>query len=112
MFALVFILALAHSGPAPADEYFGPFKESILGIRNHLVDLERSNTRDLIHHRRGIDNEEMACEAWERSYPNDSWLPGFFSRIVHLYQRAHATNDAYYRTARVYLSTVQGARRQ
>jgi hypothetical protein len=107
LFSLVFVLAFSHMGPAPADEYFGPFHESILGIRNHLVDLERKNDRDLRHHVRGIDNEEIACEAWERQYPNDRWLPGFFSRILTLYSRSHSQNGTRARRATVYLHEVQ-----
>ena len=107
LLSFIFVLAAAHMGPAPADEYFGPFHESILGIRNHLVDLERKNDRELRHHVRGIDNEEMACEAWERAYPNDRWLPGFFSRIVTLYMRSHAPNVERARRAQVYLHEVQ-----
>lgn len=112
LFSFVLLLAMAHSGPAPADEYFGPYHESILGIRNHISDLERMRDRDLQRHRKGIDNETMGCEAWERTYPNDTWLPGFFSRIIRLYERAHAKNDAWYRTAVVYYSTVQRGRRR
>jgi hypothetical protein len=99
--------AAAHTGPAPADEYFGPFHESILGIRNHLVDLERKNDGELREHIRGIDNEEVACEAWERQYPNDRWLPGFFSRILTLYARGDARNATRARRATVYLQEVQ-----
>lgn len=86
---------------APADEYFGPFKESILGIRNHLVDLERKGDAELVmgHARTGIDNIEVAVEDWQRHYPRDTWLPGFFDRIVHVYARAHALQSARARRA-------------
>ncbi len=99
--------AAAHTGPAPADEYFGPFHESILGIRNHLVDLERKNDGELSGHVRGIDNEEAACEAWERQYPNDRWLPDFFSRILTLYTRTHAESGPHARSATIYLREVR-----
>ena len=84
---------------APADEYFGPFKESILGIRNHLVDMERKNDTQLITAIVGIDNVEIAIEDWQRHYPRDSWLPGFLDRVVHVYARAHALASARARRA-------------
>ena len=113
LFSFFFVLAVMHSGPAPADEYFGPFKESILGIRNHLVDLERmSDTTLRKQHIRGIDNEEIACEAWERAYPNDPWLPGFLSRIIRLYSRGHAGNSMRAKRAAGYYNVVKkGLRR-
>ena len=74
---------------APADEYFGPFKESILGIRNHIADLERKANSELADAVRGMDNVEIALEDWHAHYPRDSWLPGFLDRMVHVYGRAH-----------------------
>lgn len=92
--ALMALLASAIShadtrGAAPADEYFGPFKESILGIRNHINDLERKADNELGEAERGIDNIEIALEDWHKHYPHDSWLPGFLDRMVHVYGRAH-----------------------
>ncbi|HET9029197.1 MAG TPA: hypothetical protein VFN49_03400 [Candidatus Aquilonibacter sp.] len=84
---------------APADEYFGPFKESILGIRNHINDLERKADRDLAGAVRGIDNVELAIEDWHKHYPRDSWLPGFLDRVVHVYGRAHEINSSHCRQA-------------
>ncbi len=77
---------------APADEYFGPFKESILGIRNRLVDFERKADSELLVTGTitGIDNVERAIEDWDRHYPRDPWLAGFMDRTLHLYGRAHA----------------------
>src|SRR5215469_15529110 len=77
---------------APADEYFGPLKDSILGIRNRLVAFERKADSELlvadtVH---GIDNVELGIEDWDRHYPRDPWLAGFMDRIVHLYGRSHA----------------------
>jgi hypothetical protein len=97
--ALVPLVAAAaqHRGPAPADEYFGPFKESILGIRNHLHDLEVKSDRDLLVASviTGIDNIEIAIEDWHAQYPQDPWLPRFLNRIVHVYARAHSINHTH-----------------
>ena len=99
-FAFITILTLACSSlaiadirdSAPADEYFGPFKESVLGIRNHLVDLERKADDELLvaDATRGIDNVERAIEDWDRHYPRDPWLAEFMNRVMHVYGRAHA----------------------
>lgn len=92
--ALCFPLAAfagQHTGPAPADEYFGRFKESILGIRNHLNDFERKRDVELVRDNavRGIDNVEDAIEDWQAHYPRDPWLPRFLNRVVRLYARCH-----------------------
>lgn len=81
---------------APADEYFGPFKESILGIRNHLVDFERKADYELLVAGTvtGIDNVERAIEDWDRQYPRDPWLAGFMDRTLHIYGRAHALGSS------------------
>lgn len=77
---------------APADEYFGPFKESILGIRNRLTDFERKADHELLIAGTvtGIDNVERAIEDWDRQYPRDPWLAPFMDRTLHIYGRAHA----------------------
>jgi len=85
--ALVTAMSL---GPAPADEYFGPFKESILEIRNRLVSFERDTSWDLARHVRAIDNVEVSIEDWYRKYPRDPWIRGFTIRLERVYARAHA----------------------
>lgn len=77
---------------APADEYFGPLKDSILGIRNRLLAFERKADSELLiaGSLRGIDNVELAIEDWDRQYPRDPWLAGFMDRMLHVYGRAHA----------------------
>lgn len=83
--------AAEHPGPAPADEYFGRFKESILGIRNHLNDFERKQDFELVrdHAVQGIGDLEDAIEDWHAQYPRDPWLPHFLNRVVRLYARCH-----------------------
>ncbi len=98
--ALVCVMLLACSSvtyadihdSAPADEYFGPFKDSILGIRNRLVAFERKADDELLvaDTIRGIDNVERAIEDWDHHYPRDPWLAGFMDRTLHIYGRAHA----------------------
>jgi hypothetical protein len=89
-------VARTHPGPAPADEYFGPFKQSILGIRNHITDFEAKADAEFVPEKvlKGIDNLEVAIEDWHSQYPKDSWVPKFLDRIVHLYARAHSTAHA------------------
>ena len=86
---------------APADEYFGPFKVSILEIKNRLTRFEGQQNRELVQSStiHGIDAVEVAIEDWHRKYPRDSWLPGFLSRIVRVYVRADARHDAHARHA-------------
>jgi hypothetical protein len=80
---------------APADEYFGPFKESILEIRNRLVAFERDTNWDLARHVRAIDNVELAVEDWHRKYPHDPWIHGFSVRLERVYRRARAWRRAH-----------------
>jgi hypothetical protein len=81
------------SGPAPADEYFGPFKESVLEIRNRLMAFERDADWHLNRNIRGIDNLEVTIEDWYRKYPRDPWIPSFAKRLTRVYARAHDQRD-------------------
>jgi len=97
---LMFLTAMSPAlarGPAPADEYFGPFKESVLEIRNRLMAFERDSTWDLARHVRAIDDVELAIEDWDRKYPDDPWLADFCRRLERVYQRAHAYRARGYR---------------
>jgi hypothetical protein len=94
--ALVWMLSspVFASDLAPADEYFGPFRVSILEIRNRLIGFERDTSADLARHLRAIDNVELAIEDWHHRYPRDPWIHGFSVRLAHVYQRAHAWRTA------------------
>jgi hypothetical protein len=81
------------SAVAPADEYFGPFHESILGVRNDLMKLERDSDSELTHHIRGMDNLEVTIEDWYRHYPRDPWIRGFAGRLIRIYARANAIGE-------------------
>ena len=82
---------------APADEYFGRLKMSILGIRNELRDLDQRLTYSPD---RGADVMgtalfvENAIHDWEAKYPADPWLARSVYQLTHLYARIH-TPDAH-----------------
>lgn len=77
---------------APADEYFGRFKMSILGVRNELRDLaarlqfapqrgaELLGTASLV---------EDALHDWERKYPGDPWIPKSIYDLSQIYGGIH-----------------------
>jgi hypothetical protein len=83
---VVFILALlavsspawAQSNVAPADEYFGHLKMSVLGIANVIkdmrlrVEVDASRTPSIFG---SLANVEDAIRDWEDKYPHDSWIP-------------------------------------
>jgi hypothetical protein len=73
---------------APADEYFGPLKESFIGIRNTIRDL---GLRYDVNH--DIANQtlasaqltERAVRDWETKYPRDTQIP----KTIYLLQRLY-----------------------
>lgn len=73
---------------APADEYFGPLKVSIIGIRNTMRDL---GLRYDVNHDTGPQTYcsaqlvERAIRDWEKKYPHDDQLP----RAVFFLQRLY-----------------------
>jgi len=84
--------AQPRAGPAPADEYFGRMKMSVLGIRNGLNDTALRIAYDPRHAAsrlaacRWLEN---AIEDWGDKYPRDAWLPGMILALEHLYMRIH-----------------------
>jgi hypothetical protein len=80
--ALLSIAAPALAQPrgpvAPADEYFGRLKMSVLGIANVIhdmharVDSDPSRTPSIFG---GLENVADAIRDWESKYPRDSWIP-------------------------------------
>lgn len=85
--------AIAATRVAPADEYFGHLKMSILGIRNQLRDLETrsawrgENKRNLLGKATFIED---AMREWAEKYPADPWLPQFRRRLDLCYIRIEA----------------------
>jgi hypothetical protein len=69
--------AQSHS-VAPADEYFGRLKMSVLGIANVIKDMrlrveaDASRTPSIFG---SLANVEDALRDWESKYPHDSWIP-------------------------------------
>ncbi|MDP9017534.1 MAG: hypothetical protein M3N19_04370 [Candidatus Eremiobacteraeota bacterium] len=75
---------------APADEYFGHLKMSILGIRNTLKDLAQkadynpSNPEQIFG---TAAFTEDALHEWEQKYPRDPWLAKTVAGLVHMYAK-------------------------
>lgn len=75
---------------APADEYFGRLKMSILGIRNQLHDLdlrlqfEPAKSEDVIGSAKMVED---ALHDWEHKYPSDPWLAKDVFQLAQLYAR-------------------------
>ncbi|GAC1508639.1 MAG: hypothetical protein NVS1B14_12930 [Vulcanimicrobiaceae bacterium] len=78
---------------APADEYFGHLKMSILGIRNQLRDLEmkaawRGESKRALLGKASLIEDAMA--EWSRKYPGDPWIHQFRRRLTVCYVRIAA----------------------
>lgn len=75
---------------APADEYFGRLKMSILGIRNQLHDLDMKllytpeKSEDIIGAAAMVED---AIHDWEHKYPADPWLAKDVYQLTSLYER-------------------------
>lgn len=79
--------ASARARLAPADEYFGRTKMSVLEIRNRIHDLERRQDAS-VPHDAGLT--EDAIRDWQRKYPGDPWLPKDIASLARIYSRYHA----------------------
>lgn len=84
---------------APADEYFGKLKLSILGIRNTIRDMGYKVDANPEHKMalNAVALTEDAMHDWEAKYPKDSWIPPAILSLERLYAkvdsdeaRAHA----------------------
>jgi len=75
---------------APADEYFGQLKMSILGLRHRIDALgKRYDDRaisddDLMHDARFIED---GIDRWRDTYPRDPWLPQTSFHLAELYMK-------------------------
>lgn len=81
---------------APADEYFGRMKMSILGITNSIRDTGLREGFDPANASRYYSNlafTENALEDWAQKYPQDSWIPRRAYDLSHEFWRMH-TPDA------------------
>lgn len=87
----------AHAQPAikvaPADEYFGKLKLSILGIRNTINDVGANIDVDPARWS-SLQNKanfaEDAIRDWEHKYPRDTWL----AKTVFALERMYAKIDS------------------
>lgn len=97
-----FVHVEARTRLAPADEYFGRMKMSVLGIRNGL----QTEARRMGDPSRAVTELgachwlEDAIEDWGNKYPQDNWLPSMVAQLEHLYTRVH-TAQARAREARL-----------
>jgi hypothetical protein len=80
---------------APADEYFGKLKMSILGIRNTIkdqglkIDVDPNAAPSTSN---AISLTEDAIRDWQHKYPCDTWLPGTLFALERFYLKIH-TDD-------------------
>jgi hypothetical protein len=76
---------------APADEYFGKLKLSILGIRNTIKDMGLKADADPGHAAAvvmgAISLTEDALHDWEKKYPQDTWIPPAIFSLERLYAK-------------------------
>ncbi|HUY41004.1 MAG TPA: hypothetical protein VMV82_05495 [Candidatus Dormibacteraeota bacterium] len=86
---------VALSRMAPADEYFGRQKESVLEIRNRLDVFDHRSDDEMLEPgtRHALDDLRDAIRDWERKYPGDPWLPRMLDRLTRDYQRAANEGD-------------------
>src|ERR1017187_7948200 len=76
---------------APADEYFGKLKLSILGIRNTIKDMGLKADADPAHAVNvvmgSVGLTEDAMRDWEKKYPRDTWIPPAILSLERLYAK-------------------------
>jgi hypothetical protein len=76
---------------APADEYFGQLKLSILGVRNVVADIDtRADAADdgaarAMCHK--LIFAEDALRDWQAKYPDDTWIPKLGYAMVHDFEK-------------------------
>jgi hypothetical protein len=75
---------------APADEYFGPYSQSVLEIRNRLDDYDKIDNRAMLEPSVGgyLDHLQLAIRDWQHKYPADPWLPRILAHLMREYWRA------------------------
>lgn len=75
---------------APADEYFGRLKMSILGIRNTIRDMGLRADADPAHAAAILGTVTLAEDAmhdWEHKYPHDTWIPPAILSLERVYAK-------------------------
>jgi len=109
--AFVFTLLLATTLPsivgaqttsklAPADEYFGNMKMSVLGINNVVLQgsatlhAQPEKEQDILHK---ADFAQNAFLAWATKYPKDTWLLRYAHNFVTLYKSCQSQESESHR---------------
>jgi hypothetical protein len=79
-----------NTNAAPADEYFGPTKQSVLEIRNRLDDYDKQDVRAMLDPSVSmyLNHLQLAIRDWQSKYPRDPWLPSILAHLVREYWRA------------------------
>ena len=76
---------------APADQYFGRMKMSILGIRNAIHDMDTRAAYQVPSDVSYIYNKLLLVEAaihdWQAKYPHDSWIPKMTYGLAMVYKK-------------------------
>lgn len=78
---------------APADEYFGKLKMSILGIRNTIkdvglnLDVDPNRAASLMN--KALLTED-AMHDWQKKYPQDTWLPKTVFALERMYAKINS----------------------
>ncbi len=81
---------------APADEYFGPYQQSVLEIRNRLNDYDRLDDRTMLDPSVSayLDHLQLAIRDWQHKYPRDPWLAAILGHLMREYWRAGQASSA------------------
>ncbi len=109
---LVVTLAAARadvtSKAAPADEYFGPYQQSVLEIRNRLSDYDRLDDRSMLDPSVGayLDHLQLAIRDWQHKYPSDPWLAPMLGHLMREYWRAGQVSSATGMAALAFMRSV------
>jgi hypothetical protein len=84
------------SAPAPADEYFGRFKLSNLGMRNiiHDMNIEGDSPLALQLQETRIHAVAGALSDWTNRYPRDVWVPRTTTSFVKFLERKQTPEAA------------------
>ncbi|MFN2461555.1 MAG: hypothetical protein ABR591_12865 [Candidatus Velthaea sp.] len=91
------VSAQARGTLAPADQYFGRLKMSILGIRNSIKDLDLRADRQVAGDAEHVFDKlvlvEDALHEWQSRYPRDPWIPKYAYSLAMVYNKL-AIDDA------------------
>ncbi len=86
---------VVHIRVAPADEYFGHQKISILGINNTIHDTNMRIGFDRVHAAKYFGTlaaAEDSLRDWASKYPQDTWLPGRAYYMSHVFWQMHTSD--------------------